>query len=266
MRRPDTRTLRGVGNDAERGSGSVLMVAAIMVVVAATVVVGSLGSGYVARHRAAGAADLAALAAAEQLRHGVTDPCPTAHDVTVANGAALKECRVDGWEVEVAVTASIPGGSRWLIDPVRRARAGVDPPTAGLPADIGELGWRTPVPSGYRLTATFGQLGPHWASGRHTGLDFAAPLGTAVVASAGGTVVQAGWAGAYGNLVVIDHGAATTYYAHLAVIDVEAGTQVVAGQRIGSVGATGNATGPHLHFELRIGGVPHDPEAVLGFG
>jgi murein DD-endopeptidase MepM/ murein hydrolase activator NlpD len=107
--------------------------------------------------------------------------------------------------------------------------------------------------SNYRLSAKFGQRGSYWSSGRHTGLDFAAPRGTRVEAVADGKVVSSGWAGAYGQAVVIKHtNGKRSLYAHLNKRYVKKkGKKVRAGQRIGRVGATGNVTGPHLHFEVR---------------
>lgn len=95
----------------------------------------------------------------------------------------------------------------------------------------------------------------------HEGVDLAAPLGSAVKASAPGVVVRAERAGSYGNLVVVDHGGGLeTRYAHLQDISVDVGTQLATGEVLGSVGATGRATGPHLHFEVRRGGKAVDPE------
>ncbi|HSI93806.1 MAG TPA: Rv3654c family TadE-like protein [Jiangellaceae bacterium] len=242
----------------DRGAGSVLVLSAIMVVVVAFLVVTTLAAGYASRHRAAAAADLAALAAAEELRVAGGDPCSAAERVSRANGAAVRECEVNGWEVEVVVAAAANGPLRWLDDPARRARAGVEPDPGGVPGD-----WIVPVAGDYHITARFGEPGPHWESGRHTGLDFAAPTGTPVVAVAPGRVTHAGPAGPYGNLVAVDHGTAVTYYTHLAAVGVEVGEAVDAAQRVGTVGATGNATGPHLHFEVRVDGVPQDPAVVL---
>ena len=74
----------------------------------------------------------------------------------------------------------------------------------------------------------------------------------------------AGWLGGYGNAVLIDHGSGyTTLYAHQSVIQVSVGQTVSAGQTVGLVGSTGNSTGPHLHFELRLWSVPNDPLAYL---
>jgi peptidoglycan hydrolase-like protein with peptidoglycan-binding domain len=95
----------------------------------------------------------------------------------------------------------------------------------------------------------------------HPGVDFAAPQGTPVAAAARGCVSSAGWdPGGYGLLVVVAHRMRmTSWYAHLSAIDVHPGQCVVAGTRIGRVGATGHATGPHLHFELRLDGAAVDP-------
>jgi murein DD-endopeptidase MepM/ murein hydrolase activator NlpD len=115
----------------------------------------------------------------------------------------------------------------------------------------------------YRLTARFGQSGSRW-SRDHTGLDFAAPYGTPVRAVAAGTVVAAGWAGAYGYRTVIRHADGTrTWYAHQSRLLVRHG-KVKAGQIIGRVGSTGNSTGPHLHLEVRRHGQPVNPATWLG--
>lgn len=108
--------------------------------------------------------------------------------------------------------------------------------------------WVAPV-RGYRLTAGFGDYGL-WSS-THTGQDFAAPYGTAVGAVGDGRVVSAGYDGAYGNKVVVEHEDGTvTWYAHLSEILRTSGV-VKAGDPIGRVGSTGNSTGDHLHLEVR---------------
>ena len=94
----------------------------------------------------------------------------------------------------------------------------------------------------------------------HKGLDIAAPRGTPVYASDGGTVTYAGWMGTYGYLVQIDHGNGyQTRYAHNSSIVVSVGQHVYKGQQIARVGSTGNSTGPHCHFEIRYNGVPKNP-------
>lgn len=108
-----------------------------------------------------------------------------------------------------------------------------------------------PVRSGYELTARFGQSGGYWSGGRHTGLDFADSHGSPVRAAQSGKVISAGWQSSYGNRVEIRHPNGTvTTYSHLAQIRVDVGDQVDGGQRIASMGSTGNATGTHLHFEI----------------
>ncbi len=98
----------------------------------------------------------------------------------------------------------------------------------------------------------------------HNGIDVVQPTGEPVVAIADGTVVLVGSTGGYGNAVVVDHGGGlSTLSAHLSAFDVAVGDVVVAGQVIGRVGRTGLATGPHLHFETRLGGVPVDPHWFL---
>jgi murein DD-endopeptidase MepM/ murein hydrolase activator NlpD len=125
---------------------------------------------------------------------------------------------------------------------------------------------RTPI-DGARLSSGFGmRLHPILGySKMHRGVDFAAPPGTPIMAASDGVIEQAGWSGAYGNLVVIQHaGAYETAYAHLSHVarGVRPGAPVRQGEVIGFVGATGRATGPHLHFELRVKGEPVNPMSV----
>jgi murein DD-endopeptidase MepM/ murein hydrolase activator NlpD len=113
-------------------------------------------------------------------------------------------------------------------------------------------------PFGWR-TNPFGG-GPEF----HQGLDIAAPMGTTVTAAAGGTVIMAQWYGGYGNYILIDHGGGfSTGYGHLSAMYVSSGQSVQRGQAIGAVGSTGQSTGPHLHFEVRIAGKPVDPAPRL---
>jgi murein DD-endopeptidase MepM/ murein hydrolase activator NlpD len=97
-------------------------------------------------------------------------------------------------------------------------------------------------------------------TGFHAGLDMSASSGTPIRSCRSGTVMIAGWQGGYGNTVVIDHGGGmATLYAHQSSIAVSVGEKVLAGEIIGYVGSTGNSTGPHLHFEVRISGNPVNP-------
>jgi murein DD-endopeptidase MepM/ murein hydrolase activator NlpD len=117
------------------------------------------------------------------------------------------------------------------------------------------------VSTGYEASSSL------WSSGHHTGIDFHAATGTTVHAVGYGTVVETGWGGAYGNQIVIRmHDGTYTQYGHLSSIGVVVGQRVVAGQQIGLSGATGNVTGPHLHFEARTSpeyGSDIDPVAYL---
>ncbi len=113
------------------------------------------------------------------------------------------------------------------------------------------------LPAEGRLTSGFGPR----ARGFHTGIDLAMSVGTPVSASDSGIVTAAGWAGAYGNRIKIDHGQGeyVTLYAHLSQIAVNVGEVVEQGEIVGYSGNTGRSTGPHLHFEIWVNGEPRDP-------
>ncbi len=127
------------------------------------------------------------------------------------------------------------------------------PPTIPLP-----LGWPMTAPV---LGDRFGPRGDTW----HSGIDFPAPMGTPVYSARSGEVVWAGWRdGGWGFLVTVAHGRGErTMYAHLSQIDVRVGVWIGKGVRVGLVGATGHATGPHLHFEVRVRGAAVDPLPAL---
>lgn len=94
----------------------------------------------------------------------------------------------------------------------------------------------------------------------HSGIDFRGSTGSPVHTTAPGTVTKAGWAGGYGKMVEVRHdGGVTSRYAHLSIISVRTGQKVKSGDRIGKVGSTGRSTGPHLHYETRVGGRAIDP-------
>lgn len=146
------------------------------------------------------------------------------------------------------VTASVTEASRLVQEPVD---------------EIVVVGTKEGLATGSFMTPTVGRLsspfGPRW--GRfHYGVDLANATGTDVVAADGGVVTRAGMAGSYGNLIIIDHQNGTsTRYAHLSAFNVKAGDVVQKGQSIGKIGSTGRSTGPHLHFEVRVGGVAKNP-------
>ncbi|MFD1130571.1 murein hydrolase activator EnvC family protein [Paenibacillus provencensis] len=100
----------------------------------------------------------------------------------------------------------------------------------------------------------------------HNGTDFAAPQGTSIYAAEDGVVIMAEWYGGYGNTVIVDHGDGLwTLYPHIREngIQVKEGESVSRGQKIAEVGSTGNSTGPHLHFEVRVNGTPQNPLSYL---
>jgi murein DD-endopeptidase MepM/ murein hydrolase activator NlpD len=151
------------------------------------------------------------------------------------------------------------------------APAGSQPPTLdqssanlGAPSLAGAPHFVLPVAgrpsSGYGL-----RVDPiHGGTVNHPGFDLAAAAGTEVAAAARGTVVHAGPAGTYGNLVRVRHSDGfETRYAHLSEVDVKVGDVVEAGTELGKVGSTGYSTGPHLHFEVRRDGVAIDPAPLL---
>ena len=128
---------------------------------------------------------------------------------------------------------------------------------------------RKPVPGEIDMTSGFGmRVDPFLhLPAMHTGLDFRGDVGEAIRATASGTVTHTGWSGGYGKMIEIDHGnGLSTRYGHLSSIDVEDGQHVRAGQIIGRMGSTGRSTGPHLHYETRVGGEAVDPQRFLRAG
>ncbi|WP_250293989.1 M23 family metallopeptidase [Streptomyces atroolivaceus] len=121
--------------------------------------------------------------------------------------------------------------------------------------------------AGSHVTTGYQSGGALWSSGSHSGVDFQAASGSSVVAVGAGTVVEAGWGGAYGNNIVLRMNDGTyTQYGHLSSIGVSVGQSVGSGEQIGLSGSTGNSTGPHLHFEARTTpeyGSDMDPVAYL---
>ena len=124
----------------------------------------------------------------------------------------------------------------------------------------GKLGW--PCPASSRITSQYGYRILFGVRDFHTGIDIGAGTGSNICAAESGTVILAayGWNGGYGNYMIVSHGnGVTTRYAHASALYVTAGQTVTKGQVIGAVGTTGNSTGPHLHFEVRINGAHQNP-------
>ena len=115
-------------------------------------------------------------------------------------------------------------------------------------------------PANGTITQYFGRTN---FNSNHTGIDVAAPVGTAIRAAKAGTVKKASWYGGYGYLVIIDHGGGVeTYYGHCSSFKVSEGDWVEKGQTIAGMGSTGYSTGSHLHFEIRVNGKPINPLSV----
>jgi murein DD-endopeptidase MepM/ murein hydrolase activator NlpD len=164
--------------------------------------------------------------------------------------SSVRESRADYLSEVQALAAQ----SAELAAAIRDAQAGGSS-GSGVPSAAGLI-WPVngPVVSGYG-----------WRWGRmHEGIDIAAGMGTPIWAAAAGTVIHAGWLGGYGNLVVLDHGnGLATAYAHASAILVGVGQLVSQGETVSLVGSTGNSSGPHLHFEVRVNGTAVDPLLYL---
>nr|WP_324613695.1 LysM peptidoglycan-binding domain-containing M23 family metallopeptidase [Streptomyces sp. WM6349] len=149
--------------------------------------------------------------------------------------------------------------------PQAQPESAPEAPAEAPAAQPAAAGFVAPVSGG--ISTQYKVAGAMWSSGYHTGVDFIAAMGTSVKAVGAGTVVSAGWSGAYGNEVVIRHADGKySQYAHLSQLSVSSGQSVTAGQSIGLSGSTGNSTGPHLHFEIRTSpsyGSDMDPIAYL---
>jgi len=132
--------------------------------------------------------------------------------------------------------------------------------TVAITNGTGQFTW--PVPASHTISSTFGyRIHPIFGMKKfHSGLDISAPSGTPIVAADSGTVVTAVYSSSYGNYVAISHGNGnSTLYGHMSKMAVTSGQSVTKGQVIGYVGSTGWSTGPHCHFEIRVGGQLVDP-------
>jgi septal ring factor EnvC (AmiA/AmiB activator) len=142
------------------------------------------------------------------------------------------------------------------------AASGSTTTTTTTTVDTGDLSFRWPLPGYSTITSGYGS---RWGS-FHTGIDISGGgvYGAPIVAAESGTVILASSHYSYGNYVIIDHGGGyTTLYAHMSSIATSVGSYVSKGQTIGYVGSTGNSTGPHLHFEVRINGSHQNPTGFV---
>jgi murein DD-endopeptidase MepM/ murein hydrolase activator NlpD len=197
------------------------------------------------------------VALADQQRLSVAHEVAQLEDLSAAQESALEALIRERQAAEAARRAAENNARR------RAAQlAGVELPPPVSDGAPSSFGWPVSGP----ITSPFGMRTDPLGRGfrMHTGIDIGAPMGSTITASAGGRIIYAGWEGGYGNTIIIDHGGATsTLYAHLSQIFISQGQDVQRGQAIGAVGCTGNCTGPHLHFEIRLNGVPTDPTARL---
>ncbi len=171
----------------------------------------------------------------------------SAKDISWANAIA------DPANLQVGQALIVPGGKQ-----PRRASPSVSTASSGAPAAAGgSLAWPVRGPISSRFGLRWGRL--------HSGVDIAASYGTTIRAAAAGRVTFVGWYGRYGRCVIIDHGGGlTTLYGHASTILVSTGNLVDRGVAIAEVGSSGNSTGPHVHFEVRVNGQCVNPLSYLG--
>jgi murein DD-endopeptidase MepM/ murein hydrolase activator NlpD len=180
-------------------------------------------------------------------------------------GASIREDMF----VNALADAVVQAGGLGLAETLTRAMGPAAARTAPAPGPAlgpAPLPGLATLPADGRLSSAFGvRTDPFTGAPRqHRGVDVGAPQGSAIRATADGIVRAAGPRGGYGNAVEVDHGnGLTTLYAHASELLVAPGEIVRAGQEIGRVGSTGRSTGPHLHFEVRVGGKAVDPARVL---
>ncbi|HET9938756.1 MAG TPA: peptidoglycan DD-metalloendopeptidase family protein [Gaiella sp.] len=211
----------------------------------------------VARREAARVEAAADAAASEQ--RGVVTRLVASRDALVAAEHAKSATLASIEEGQADVHAEIEAledRSAELAEQIRQSQQGSSSTPVPPPSGNGILAW--PV-SG----AVVSGFGMRWGR-MHEGIDITASMNTPVHASAAGRVINAGWLGGYGNLVVVDHGGGlSTAYAHNTSFAVSVGDTVSAGQVIAYSGSTGNSSGPHVHFEVRVNGSAVDPLGYL---
>ena len=201
----------------------------------------------------------AAVASATAEQQGVVSRLVASRDALVAarreKTTTLASIREDR-ESTLAEIDALEEQSAALAERIRQAQEQASTATVVVRSGSGAVAWPVsgPVTSGF---------GIRWGR-MHEGIDIAVAEGTPVRAAAAGTVIYAGWMGGYGNLVVVDHGnGLSTAYAHKSSLGVGVGQSVAAGEVVSYSGNTGNSTGPHVHFEVRVNGAAVDPLGYL---
>lgn len=212
-----------------------------------------------------GAALLVAAVGAATAGQAMSSPSPSAASADRSQGGYVANLSAASLEGRDATQVSRSGGRPELssvasdrqkaekqaakrTEQLRNAAAEAEDYADELSSDT----WVFPT-SSFNISTWFGEAGPYWSSGYHTGIDFAAPYGTPVISVSNAVVTQTGWDGAYGNQVraVLENGD-EVWYNHMSSIEVTVGETLLKGQELGRVGDTGNAYGFHLHFEYRL--------------
>ncbi len=201
----------------------------------------------------------AAVSSAATEQRGIVTRLVASRDALVAarqeKSATLASIQSDR-DATLAEIDALEQQSAALAERIREAQQRSATPAIAASSGSGVLGWPVsgPVTSGF---------GARWGR-MHEGIDIAVGEGTPVRAAAAGTVIYAGWMSGYGNLVVVDHGnGLSTAYAHNSSLATAVGQAVAAGEIVSYSGNTGNSTGPHVHFEVRVNGSPVDPLGYL---
>ena len=168
--------------------------------------------------------------------------------------------RSGGIGLAAQITRSLAPGTAPAAAPLPVPAPALAPPSSAARGQLPAVPLAGPVTSGFGIRSD-----PFTGeAAAHLGVDVGAPEGTPIRAPAAGVVLRAGPRGGYGNAVEIDHGdGVVTVYGHASEVLVSAGEKVAAGREIARVGSTGRATGPHLHFEVRVAGHPVDPRRAL---
>jgi murein DD-endopeptidase MepM/ murein hydrolase activator NlpD len=175
---------------------------------------------------------------------------------------------IDGFMARFGAARTFQGGPFVALDPRKRKPAPDEVAPEAMESMLGSLPLAAPL-AAYQVESRFGARTDPLNGQRsmHTGLDLSAPFRTPVYNTAPGVVVHAGSRGEYGKVVEIDHGSGiVTRYAHLHRISVVVGQRIAGRQQIGLLGSTGRSTGPHVHYEIQVNGVPQNPERFLKLG
>ena len=187
-------------------------------------------------------------------------------DEAIGIVSEIKTAKVTEYEEEQARIAAEKAAAKEAARKAAAAKAtytSTSTTISGSYGNVNGISISNPLKGSALITSRFGERSSSRSSS-HTGLDLATSLVTSIYPIASETVVTASYQGSYGNMIVIDHGnGVQSYYAHCNSINVGVGSSVTTDTIIGTVGSTGNSTGPHLHLEIRINGVAYNPQNYL---